>query len=407
VPSLLAASRTRGFRPLAGSYAINELGDMFGIVALAILVLDETGSALGTASVFLAGKFLPALAAPALTAALDRRPVGRVLPLLYLAEAAAFAGLALLAGAFLLVPVLLLAFVDGTLALTGRGLSRGAIAAIMRPAGVLRQGNAIVNVAFAVTGAAGPVLAGLVVARGGVALALWIDAVSFLAVAALVWLKRRSLPVPATSEHVPWSERLREGLRHARADTTARRLITGQGVAIVFFTLIIPIEVVYVKETLDGDDFDYGLLLGMWGLGIVLGSAVYARSSHRSALLLIVGATALIGVGYAGLAAAPTLAVAYLASVVGGLGNGIQWVAVVTSLQEAVRDELQARLAGLLESVAAAAPGIGFVIGGLVTSLTSPRVAYGLAAAGAIAVAAVWLRRPPVDIRSISLQTSR
>src|SRR5918911_3519057 len=122
----MSSLRVRGFAPLAASYAVNELGDNLGVIALAILVLDRTGSALATTALFLIGKFIPALLAPALTAALDRRPVGRVLPALYLVEAAAFGGLALLAGDRFWPPgVLALAFVDGVLAITARGLARG------------------------------------------------------------------------------------------------------------------------------------------------------------------------------------------------------------------------------------------------------------------------------------------
>ena len=90
--------RVRGFPALATSYAINELGDNLGVIALAILVLDRTDCALAVTLLFVAGKFLPALAAPALTAALDHRRVSRVLPSLYALEAGAFVALAALAG---------------------------------------------------------------------------------------------------------------------------------------------------------------------------------------------------------------------------------------------------------------------------------------------------------------------
>lgn len=402
-----AALRARGFKPLAGSYAVNELGDMFGIVALAVLVLEESGSALAPAALFIAAKFLPALAAPALVAALDRRPVARTLPALYVVEALAFGALALIAaGPYTLVLVLLLAFVDGTLALTGRGLSRAAIAAVLQPAGALREGNAIINVLFAVTGAAGPALAGLVVAEASVAAALWLDAASFLTIAVLLAARGRSLPAQVGAGPERWWRRLRGGLAEVRRDPLARRLITSEGVAIVFFTLIVPIEVVYVRDTLGGDELDYGLLLSAWGVGIVVGSIVFARARRLSTTALVVGSTALVGAGYAGLAAAPTLLLACAASVVGGTGNGVQWVAVMTALQEAVDDDLQARAAGLLESVAAAAPGLGFLIGGVLAAAASPRAAYAVAAAGVLAVAAWWLARPPLDVRRTSLKSS-
>ena len=59
---------------------------------------------------------------------LDQRDLRRTLPVLYALEAAAFVALALLAGNFWLPAVLALGVVDGTIALTGRALSRGTVA---------------------------------------------------------------------------------------------------------------------------------------------------------------------------------------------------------------------------------------------------------------------------------------
>jgi MFS family permease len=384
--------RVRGFSPLAISYALNELGDNLGVVALAILVLDRTGSALATSALFLAARFVPALLAPALTAGLDRRPTRVVLPCLYLIEAAAFAGLALLSGSFWLPAVLALAFADGLIALTARGLSRGAVAAALGGAGLLREGNALLNIAFAVTSAAGPALAGLLVKVGGVDLALWLDAASFLAIALLLAASRHLPQAPAdTGER--WLQRVRDGLAYIRDHPTAGRLVAGEGVAIVFFTLVVPIEVVYALETLGTTSLGYGVLLASWGVGIVIGSVVFSRSRNRSLATLVIGSTVLVGVGYAGMAAAPTLAFACAASVVGGIGNGIQWVGVMTVLQEVVGDAYQARAAGLLESIAAAAPGVGFLVGGILTAAVSPRLAFAVAAIGVLSVALMWSRR--------------
>ena len=63
-------------------------------------------------------------------------------------------------GNFLLALVLALALVDGTLAITGRGLTRGAVAAVLQPAGLLREGNAMMNVGFAIASVGGAALAG-------------------------------------------------------------------------------------------------------------------------------------------------------------------------------------------------------------------------------------------------------
>jgi MFS family permease len=400
--------RVRGFPALATSYASNELGDNLGVIALAILVLDRTDSALAVTALFVAGKFLSAFAAPALTAALDRRRISRVLPTLYILEAGAFAGLASLAGdAFWLPLILALAFADGLLALTARGLSRGAIAAVLTPHDALREGNALINVVFAVMSAAGPVLAGFIVHEWSVATALWADSASFAIIALLLVLSARSLPEPELDDAgVSWRARVRDGLDYVRSHPIAGRLIAGESIALLFFTLIIPIEVVYAKETLDSTSLGFGVLIASWGGGILLGSALFARMRSRSLSTLVLVSTAAIGAGYAVMAAAPTLLVACLGSVLGGTGNGVQWVAVMTALQEAVEDQYQARVAGLLESAAAAVPGVGYIVGGVLTSAVSPRLAYAVSAVGVGVVVLMWSRRPIVPDRAEPVGTS-
>ena len=76
------------------------------------------------------------------------------------------------------------------------------------------------------------------------------------------------------------------------------------------------------------------------------------------------------------MATAETLLVACLVSVVGGAGNGVQWISVVTALQEATPADYQARIVGLLESLGAAMPGVGYLLGGALVALGSPRTAY-------------------------------
>ena len=119
----------RPFGRLLASYTVNELGDAVGIVALAVLVYNRTEAVAPTAAFFIVAKFLPALVAPALTARLDQAALRRSLPALYTVEAAVFAALALIAdGNFVLPLVLALGLLAGALAITGRGLTRGAVA---------------------------------------------------------------------------------------------------------------------------------------------------------------------------------------------------------------------------------------------------------------------------------------
>jgi MFS family permease len=376
------------FRRLATSYAVNEMGDWMGIVALSVLVFDRTGSALATASLFFGTRFLPALLAPLLVARIERPPPRYALPTIYCGEAAAFGALALLAGDdFLLAGVIVLAAIDGTLALAGRALTRAVVAALLEPSGQLRAGNAVLNVAFTGGAAVGPGIAGLIVAGFGVQTALLLDAVSFYAIAVILFTAG---PLPqAEPDPGKVRERIRAGLAYIRERATLRRLLIAQGAAFVFFAAVIPIEVIYAKETLDAGDSGYGFMLASWGGGMVLGSFVFASVRRTPLPVLLFFSTIAVGAGYLGLAAAPTLALACIASLVGGAGNGVQWVSAVSAVQELTAPGMQARVMSVLESIGAAMPGVGYLLGGLIVDAGDPRLAFWVAGFGVLAIVAL------------------
>jgi MFS family permease len=390
--------RLPGFPSLGFAYLVNELGNWLGEIALAVLVFDQTGSPMATAALFFGMHFAPALLGPPIVARLESVPARLALPALYAIEAATFAVLALLAGAedFALVLVLLLATLDGSIASAARALTRASATAVLAPSGQLREGNALLNIAFTVGAAGGPAVAGVVVAGAGIEAALIGDAISFLAVAALLALTRGLADPEIEGVEVGWTERLRRGLEYVRSRATLGRLLAAQAAAFVFFALVIPIEVVFAKETLGAGDAGYGALLASWGVGMVAGSLLFAalRAVPLRGLLLV--STSTIGIAYLGTAVAPSLLVACVASVVGGLGNGVQWIALVTAVQELTRATYQARVLSLLEALASAMPGAGFLLGGVIATLFAPRTAYAVAGAGVLLVlvlGAVALRR--------------
>ncbi|HET9162549.1 MAG TPA: MFS transporter [Solirubrobacterales bacterium] len=384
-PGLRDPLRRPAFRRLAISYAVNELGDWLGIVALSVLVYERTGSAMATAALFIGTGFLPALLTPVMVARAERPPPRFVLPTLYAVEAAAFGGLALLAGHFSLAAVVAVATIDGALALTARTLTRAVSAAMLEPHDELRAGNAILNVAFTGGAALGPAVAGLVLAALGVASALLLNAISFYAIACIL-LTAKPLPQAEPEPEARLIERVRAGLGYIRRNLFLRRLLVAQSAAIVFFSAVIPVEVIYAKETLGAGDTGYGVMLGSWGAGMVVGSVVFATLRRAPLPLLLFFSSVAIGAGYLGMAGAQTLAIACVASVVGGAGNGVQWVAVVSAVQELTAANMQARVMGTLESASSAAPGLGYVLGGAIASTWSPRATFLVAGAGVMAI---------------------
>ena len=264
------------------------------------------GDAAATTGLFLAAEFLPGLRRPRARGARGRHAAlacarawsTRVETLL-------LGGIALLTGAFWLPLVLVLAFANGALAATGRAVTRSATVALLEPQGALRAGNAALNFGFSFNSAAGPAIAGGLVAwwtRGP----------------AIAGSQRRSSPCsrayigsaqgPACRSQPRRSLGTRvcgEAIAHVRSSPVLLRLLVGQGLALALLTMAIPIQVIYAKESLETSDAGFGVFVAAWGVGMIVGSALFARETRRSIRQLIAVSTAAVGLGYIGIAAAP------------------------------------------------------------------------------------------------------
>jgi MFS family permease len=103
--------------------------------------------------------------------------------------------------------------------------------------------------------------------------------------------------------------------------------------------------------------------------------------------------------GYLGMGAGTAVAQVVAFSFVGGIGNGLEGLAVVTIVQEGTPPDLQAQVNGFLESLHTAAPGLGYVLGGAIATVATPRATYWVAGIGALLVVAVAARAlPPTSI---------
>lgn len=373
------------FRRLLATYSLNEMGDWMGIVALSVLVFDATDSPLATAGLFLGTRFLPAFLGPLLVTRVERIRPRVVLPLIYGVEVAAFGALAVLASHFSLALVIVLATIDGTMALASRALTRSIVAGLLEPSGELRAGNSLLNVAFTAGAAVGPALAGLVVAGIGVQAALLLNAASFYLVALIV-LTAGPIPRAEPEEGGTWA-RIKAGVAYLREQARLRRVLVAQGLAFIFFAAVSPLDVIYAKQTLGAGDTGYGLFLTTWGVGMVAGSLVFARVKKTPLIVLLLLSTITVGVSYLGMAIAPNLAIACAFAVLGGVGNGVEWVSAISAVQELTEAGMQARIMAVLESVGSAMPGIGFALGGALAATASTRTAFAVSGFGVLAIA--------------------
>ncbi|HTZ62957.1 MAG TPA: MFS transporter [Solirubrobacteraceae bacterium] len=252
-----------------------------------------------------------------------------------------------------------------------------------------RRANAAMNVGFAVTFALGPPLAGVAVAAFGAPVTLVIDVVSFVVCGVMLTDVRSRV---ADGETASIRARVRAAWQYIAKTHLLRRLLIIETVALTFFEFSPPIEVAYAKVSLHAGDKGYGVLLGVWGLGVAIGSVVFARSLKRSLTLLLSAATLAVGLAYLGWALAPTLALACAAGLIGGIGNGVQWAALVSAVQRLTSEDMLGRVMGAAESMDAICAALGFMLGGTIAALGTPRSAFLVAGLGATLTTIAFVR---------------
>jgi MFS family permease len=414
-------------RRILAAYTVNRLGTWFATVALSLAVFDHTHSALTVAALLLAWQALPAFVVPVIIARVEASPRRSELSGLYVFEAVATAALVVLLAHFWLPAILLLVALDGTASLAASALLRAELARAAReqvelaPAGAAgaddgltggrsaapgetpaasvtaepaaheaeRKANAAINVAFSVTFVLGPALGGAVVAAAGTPAALWIDVGSFLICGALL-IDLHPYVEEAGGDSV--GTRLRAAWRHINDAPALRTLLLVEAVALIFAESAGPIQVAFSQATLHAGDRGYGLLLGTWGAGAVLGSLVFARSLRRPLGTLLSVGTLAVGLAYVGFAASPSLLLACIASLIGGIGNGVELPSLTSIVQRLTPSQLHGQMMGAVESLTALCLAIGLPLGGLLVLLSSPRAAFLVVGLGAVAASAALFR---------------
>ena len=140
-------------------------------------------------------------------------------------------------------------------------------------------------------------------------------------------------------------EDLRSGFAYLAGARVPLAIVVGAFLTILTINATVPAEVFLAKETFGAGDAGYGLLVSLWGGGMVLGSALMAVLGDRINLVplyflsIFVGASALVGTGLA-----PAFVLALGALTVEGAATGIDNVATDTILQKRVPDAFLGRV---------------------------------------------------------------
>jgi dTMP kinase len=186
-------------------------------------------------------------------------------------------------------------------------------------------------------------------------LALWVDGLTFLVSALIIF----RLPIPRAArregQKVDWTATFRdisEGLGFIRHERVVRGVIIGIGVGLIGGGAMIPLGPVFAQQVLGGGSAEFGLLMTTLGFGAAFGVislvAIQKRVPRETVFEF-----AVMGSGAALVAAATTSSVVLAALFVAILGAcaGSSYVTGFTVLQENVRDELRGRTFATLYTV--------------------------------------------------------
>jgi MFS family permease len=398
-----AGQRTVGLRTVFARAAYRRLwvartasqwGDVFAAVALALLVLDLTGSALGVSAVVLA-EILPVLLfAPLAGTLVDRLPRIRVLVGSDLWRA---------------VLAILLVFSTSNVAAVyaiAFGLSVGAVffnpaansvlPAIVDDNELIAANSGIWSAAVLSQIALAPV-AGITYAALGAGPAFAINAASFLISGAL--LARLRLPSPAAATARPgWLTDAVAGGRLLLRDRVLRSLAAGQLLAALSAGATSALLVVLAREHLRLEPSGYGLLIGAIGVGAVLGPLLLTRlitNPRRPAIVF--GSYLLRGVVDLVLAAVTVVPVALAALATYGLGTSSGAVTFNSLLQSHTPEPVRGRVFASFDMLWQLGRLLSLLLGGGLAASIGIQAVYYLGGALLILAAAIgWLglRRP-------------
>ncbi|MEU3342573.1 MFS transporter [Streptomyces sp. NPDC006668] len=387
--------KNRNFILLFVGQGISRLGDGLYTAAVAWLAWSLTRDPTAVAFVTMAA-FGPAFLATVVGASYaDRYDRRRLMIATDLARGVVVAlASGLLALGMLNLTVLVV--VTAVLALIGApfGPARNATVPEVVPPQDLLQANGLLQVAFRAAFSGGALLLAPLLATSSLTLVLSLDVLTFLVSAATVAALRVRRPAPA-DHRTGLRADLAAGLAALRSEPVVLIVIATFVVAIAAALGFLTVGLsVLVGERFGADGGQYGLLLGITGVGEVVGAFVVARLPLRNLALTAVLSWALLGVFRfpLGLAQSPIVAAALLTLT--GLASALTDIPLIALVQQRIPGRHLAKTLGLWEAgiagAAAVAPWVASAtveaIGVGTAFMVSGAVLIGLGALAAITI---------------------
>ncbi|WP_308123316.1 MFS transporter [Modestobacter marinus] len=388
--------RNRAYRRIFGGVAVTMLGQQMTLVAVPYQVYEITGSSLmvGVTSVLaLVPLIVFGLLGGAIADAMDRRRLLLITSMGAAVTSGLLAVQALLPGkGHLWVLWLLTAAVSG-FAAVNQPTRSAVIPAIVGQDGV-PAANALAMTVRQAGVIVGPLLAGLLIALGDVAVTYLVDALGF---AAAVLLLRGLPPLPpgGTAGRLSLTGAVRgvgEGFSFLRTQPVLLMTFVVDVIAMLFAwpQAVFP---ELAGTTFAGDANALGWLFAGVSIGSLLmglTSGWVSRVDRQGAVVL--GAIVVWGLAIVGFGLAPTLWLAVACLALAGAGDMVSAVLRSSMLQTAAPEEMRGRMQGVFLVVVAGGPRLGDLRAGVMASslgVTTAMVSGGVVIVVAMAVVAL------------------
>lgn len=296
--------RNTAFRRWLMGSTVSLLGDQFYLVALPWLVLDKLGSAATLGSLMMAGA-IPRAALLLVGGVIADRFSARWVMLTTAAIrtlCVALSGVLAAQGHLHLAQLYLLVVVFGIADAFAMPAQSAYLPWLLR-GNQLVAGTGLSQGAAQLTSILGPILAGLVIAKLGIASAFYIDAVSFIFVIAA--LLRLPDPPRTVSPTHPL-EAMKQGISYVLADAPLRSMMLLAMVVNLCVTGPLSVGMADLVKTQLGSASAYGVLLSAAAAGALAGALLAGVWKVQRRGLLILAGSAVLGVCLAGIGLWPT-----------------------------------------------------------------------------------------------------
>jgi MFS family permease len=377
------ASKT-AVRRLAAARLISITGGAAAYTALMYTVYERTGSATWLSATLLLTFGVAGIFAPLGGVLGDRFDRRRVMIVSDLAGAACFGAMAFLDDPGWLLG---LAFWSAVVEQPFWSASAAAIPNLVDE-DRLAWANGLVALGRNTGIMVGPALGGVLLGLVGPGWVFGLNAVSFVVSAALVWSVRARFTGDRTdaAEH----EGLRAGFVFLVRDRVLRTIVFAWTALVLGMGFVMVADVPLV-EHFGAGSLGYGLLIGGWGAGSVLGSLAGRRLTEEKEPRALFLGMALIALSTGAIAVSPWFAPVLVLSLASGFGDAVTMVAEQGIQQRRTPDAVRSRVVSASEAIVTVAFALSLVAAGPVLEALGPQNVYAIGGATALAGSAVLL----------------